>query len=600
MSEPSEPSAPSAGRSGFSAPDDEGGRQLHLLARVTTELGAAQAMDDVVEAAVEHAASALGAAVTTLMLRIGDDLHLVGSHGIDREIVERFRAFGVDEDTPAGEAVRSGRPVVHPADVGRQYTALRDVAPPERSVVCLPMGAEAPVGVLGLTFDQNWLPGERELDFLTTFAEACGQAVRRVTAAAEAAERRRQLEFLARASAELAGSLDDEATLASVARLAVPELADWCSVEVLEGDHIRTVAIAHVDPEKVAWAWAFRRRYPPAPDAPHGIGAAIRTGRSQLVPTVPEGLLAELARDPEHLRQSRQLGLRSAMVVPLVAPGGRVLGAMNLSRSEDPRPYSEADLALAEDLGRRAALAVENAQLHQHTQDTAEQLQRAVLPAALDDLPGWEIGTHYEPGGPSGVGGDFYGATALPDGRLAVFIGDVMGHGVPAAAAMAQLRSAVRAFLTVDPDPVVVIRRVQEMFEQVEVTPLATLCYALVDPASGRVDLVNAGHLAPMLVRADGTVDVACTPVCPVLGAPTTTPVAGSLALDPDDVLVLFTDGLVERRYEVIDDGLRRLRDAAGVLATAELSGALGEVVADVRGTDVDDDIAVIAVRARR
>ena len=595
----SEPVASSAARSGFSAPDEPGARQLHLLACVTTELGAAQTMAEIVEAAVEHGASALGAAATALTLLDGDQLRLLGSHGLGQEQAGRLQELAVVEETPVGEAVRLARPVLRPAGPGMQPAALRDLLPPGRSLVCLPLGAEAPVGVLGLWFEQSWLPGEHELDFLTTFAEACGQAVRRVTIAAEAAERRHQLEFLARASAELAASLDYETTLSDLAQLVVPDLADWCSVEVLEGDHIRTVAIAHVDPSKVGWAWAFRRRYPPALDARHGIGAAIRTGRSQLIPAVSDELLAGLTRDPEHLRRARHLGLRSAIVVPLVAPGGRVVGAMNLSRAQDLRPYSEADLALAEDIGRRAGLAIENAHLHQQARDTAEQLQRAVLPSALDDLPGWEIATYYEPGGRSGVGGDFYGATVLPDDRLAVFIGDVMGHGVPAAAAMAQLRTAVRAFLTIDPDPAAVVRRLQEMFGQVEVTQLATLSYALVDRSAGRVTVINAGHLDPLIVSADGTVAPTRTPPCPVLGVAGGRMATATFPFAEDDVLLMFTDGLIERRGEIIDAGMQRLAEAARSLCGAELPTALEDVIARVRGADADDDIAAIAVRPR-
>ena len=587
--------APPTTGSGFSAPED--GDQLQLLARVTTELGAATAMSEIVEAAVHHAAGALGAEVSTLMLREGDRLRLIGSHGLGTEAVKRFADFGVDDDTPAGEAARTGRPVVHGADVGARYAGLEGYAPPERSVVCLPLATGARVGVLGLSFAEGWLPGPHELDFLTTFAEACGQAVRRVRAAEEAGERQRQLEFLADASAELAASLDYQTTLTNVARLAVPALADWCSVEILEGDHIRTVALAHADPAKVEWAWTLRRRYPPALDSSGGIGSAIRLGRSQLVPLVDAELLTTLAQDAEHLRLVRGLGLRSAMVVPLVAPGGRVVGAMNLSRAEDPRPYTDADLALAEDLCRRAGLAIENAFLHSQTRDTAEQLQRAVLPSALDDLPGWEVATHYEPGGRSGVGGDFYGATVLPDDRLAVFIGDVMGHGVGAASAMAQLRSAVRAFLTMDPDPTLVLHRLRALVRERSVTQLATLAYGVIDRSAGTLELVTAGHLAPLIVRVDGSVSAVPVPPVPVLGGPEILARSTTVPFDDGDVLIMFTDGLVERRAELLDDGIDRLADAAAELAGPDLATALRGVVPRVRAAEADDDIAVIAVR---
>jgi GAF domain-containing protein len=589
------------GRSGFAAPTGDDARRLQQLAKVTTELGAVETMSGVVEAAVNHAGEAIRAAVATLMVREGDRLVMVGGYGLQPGIAERWHSFPVDHDNPASEALRQARPVsmAEVPVIEQRYPALVGQVPAGRSIVCLPLGAgAAPVGVLGVTFEDAWLPGPGELAFLTTFAEACGQAIRRVRASFEAAERARQLTFLAQASAELGSSLDYRSTLAKVASLVVPDLADWCAVDVLEAGELTTLAVAHVDPAKVAWAWEMQRRYPPDRDAATGAPNVTRTGASELYEEITDEMLVAGARDEEHLRLSRGLHLRSAMVVPLAAHG-RTMGAITLLRADSDRAYTKSDLAVAEDLGRRAGIAVDNALLHSQTRDVALQLQRAVLPDSLDKIEGWEVAAYYEPGGRAEVGGDFYDAIPLPDGRLAVLIGDVMGHGVPAAAAMAQLRASVRAFVSVDPTPSVVIAKLERMFALYGIVQLVSLVYGLVDPAREELVLVNAGHYPPVIVRASGTVEFAESAPRRPLGADPDKCGATAFSFTAADTLFLFTDGLIERRSEVIDTGMARLRAHARILGRPALSAALAELVRCVHGGDGDDDVTALALRKR-
>lgn len=554
-------------------------------------------MAEVIEAAVEHTVRPVGAAVTTLMLCEAEQLRLVGSHGLRPEVVERWQRFSIAADTPASEAVRLRRPILRQGKVGEHYPPLRQEAPPQRSVVCLPLGVETPVGVIGMSFESGWLPGRRDLDLLMLFAESCGQAIRRVAAANEAAERSQQLRFLADASLELADSLDYRTTLGNVARLVVPILADWCTVEILEAEEIQTVAVAHADPEWVSWAWEYRSRHPLARDQSHGVAKALRSGASELIPEISDEMLRAAAHDEEQLRLSRQLGLRSAIIVPLTTPG-RVLGALTLVRSTDERHYTPADLALAEDLGRRAGAAIENAELHSQLRDSALRLQRALLPDRLDHLPGWEVACYYAPGGHAGIGGDFYDAVPLPDGRLAVFIGDVMGHGLPAAAAMAHVRAAVRAYLTVDPEPAIVIGKIARMVEQLRTTTLASLLYALIDPTRRVIDIASAGHHPALLVRGDGRTSWVSTAFRPMLGVQGQLSAMRSHEFAPGDTMLMFTDGLVERRDEPVDDRLQRTLQLAAQLSRAPLQPAVNALISQL-GDAGEDDIAVIAVRPR-
>jgi PAS domain S-box-containing protein len=214
------------------------------------------------------------------------------------------------------------------------------------------------------------------------------------------------MRLLDRAGALLSSSqLDYEATLAALTRLTVPSLADWCAIEIAEADgSTRQVGVAHVDPAKVRWAEELRVRYPPRPEDPHGVLSVIRTGRPVLLPDIPDELLVAGARDAEHLRIARELGLRSALVLPLTARG-RTLGALTLVNAESGRRFSAADMPLAEQLASRAALAVDNARLFRDALKLEQRFRSLVTASAqavwvtlpdgdvVEDSPSWRAFT---------------------------------------------------------------------------------------------------------------------------------------------------------------------------------------------------------------
>jgi PAS domain S-box-containing protein len=193
---------------------------------------------------------------------------------------------------------------------------------------------------------------------------------------AEAEEAGARAAFLAEAGTLLSASLDYETTLASLAHLAVPRLADWCAVDMLDdAGRPRRLAVAHPDPEKERLARELEERYPADPDAPAGLPRVLRTGEAEMMAEIPDELLAAAARDPEHLRILRELRLRSYMVVPLVS-GGRMLGAISFIAAESGRRFGEADLTFARQLADRAAQAVENARLYGDVEHARQQTQR--------------------------------------------------------------------------------------------------------------------------------------------------------------------------------------------------------------------------------
>jgi signal transduction histidine kinase/PAS domain-containing protein len=200
------------------------------------------------------------------------------------------------------------------------------------------------------------------------------------------------LHYLDRASELLTAPLDPEERLQDLARLVVPHLADWCAIDIVdESGQPKQAAVAHIDPAKIEWARELNRRYPPNPDAPAGVPNVLRTGRPELYPDISDEMLAAGAVDAEHLRMSRGLGLRSAMVVPLTARG-RTFGALTLVSAESRRRYTEEDLTLAAELARRAAMAIDNARQHraalvaQHEAEAANRVKSEFLAAMSHEL----------------------------------------------------------------------------------------------------------------------------------------------------------------------------------------------------------------------
>ena len=575
--------------------------RLTRLARVTAELLRADDVTTVTTIVTRHMADAAGATVASLSVLVAEDrLRLLGIHGGRAGVAARWETFSV-AGTPAGDCVTSRRPLIL---IGRdaiqsRYPGLESAAEGERSVVCLPLlVGDRAVGAASMSF-----PGRREfdiaeLDFFNVMADTCAQALDRVQALADVADQTAKLAFLADATEELASSLDYESTLTNVARLAVPQIADWCAIALGVDGELRTLAVAHIDPEKVALAQEFQDRYPPDPESPRGSYQVFRTGQSELTPEITDEMLEAADLDPEQLDMVRALNLRSAMAVPLVA-NNRVLGVITWVAGDQGRRFDEQDLAFAEDLARRAAVAIDNAQLHTELREMAIRLQRAVLPTAMPRVEGWEVAAHYSPAGHLDAGGDFYDVIPLDGGRLAMFIGDVMGRGVHAAAAMAQMRAAIRALVAVDPEPHAVLARLDKVFDLYHMNQLVTMVYAVIDPARDEVTLANAGHPPPLRLRADGSAEQLAVAEDVLLGVGPVERTTVTLPFFAGDALLAFTDGLIERRDEDIDAGQRRLLAAVDQWGPTTNHATLNTLVTEVSDPQRDDDVAVLVVRRK-
>jgi GAF domain-containing protein/anti-sigma regulatory factor (Ser/Thr protein kinase) len=343
--------------------------RLVRLQMVAAELGRARSVDDAADVVVTHAAEAAGSGLTTVSLLVGDDtLEVVKARGLDPSTRDRWLSYALADELPGSLAVRTGEPVIvrGRAELLERFPLLSDLPQADNSLVCIPMrlGSQT-VGVISLSFPAGRDVGSRtELAFLASLADTCAQAIERARVVASLETAVARLSFLADATSELASSLDYRTTLAKIAELVVPRLADWCAIHLKGETGPEKVVVTHVDPSKIAYAEELERRYPPNPKATSGVPEVIRSGVSELYPTVTDEMLAAGAVDEEHLRVSRQLGLRSALIVPLRGASG-TLGALTLVAAESGRHYTDDDLAFAEDIARRAGVAVENARAFQ-------------------------------------------------------------------------------------------------------------------------------------------------------------------------------------------------------------------------------------------
>lgn len=405
---------------------------------------------------------------------------------------------------------------------------------------------------------------------------------------------------LARAGELLSSSLDYERTLQQVAELAVPELADWCVLSMPDGHgYIRGVAVAHVDPEKVALARRMQERYPMRADAPGGSAQVMRDGRSQLLDEIPDEMLAAAAHDEEHLALLREVGLRAGLIVPM-STGARVVGALTLISAESGRRFDEADVTLAEELARRAGTAVENARLYTERSNIARTLQTSLLPGRLPQMPGWAAATLYRPAGDENwVGGDFYDAFAVRGGWLAI-VGDVAGRGAAAAALTGLARHTLRTAATLLDDPLEAVRTLNsELLAQDAMSLCSVAAVLLGEDGGGRAtaEIVCAGHPLPLLVRGGRPRPIGS--FSPMLGAYRIDEWERSRhALEAGDVLVLFTDGV----FDTVGDGERfgEERLERSLHGATDAPDAVARIDAALNAFEVGeqaDDTAILAVQ---
>ena len=432
----------------------------------------------------------------------------------------------------------------------------------------------------------------------------------RRAALAEAEEARAQLRLLAEATTQMTSAFDVGDVCSRFARIAVPEVADLCTVDLLDapdGDSRRRLGVAARD---VADEGLLVRSGPLGTTLlEEPAAAAVRAGRRYRSGPVPERGGDAHPDDGVAAEGYERLRLRSAMVVPMLGRG-RVLGLVTF-HTQFPygRRYTHRDLHLASDLAGRAGLALDNARLYEVERAAAATLQHSLLPA-LPEVPGLHVAARYVVGADGNqVGGDWYDVLPLPDGSVGAAVGDVVGHDLAAAAAMGQLRGVLRSYAWGGDRPGSVLDRCDQLVQGLDIAAMATAVYARLGPAgpdgSRELTYANAGHPAPLLVEPGGELVRLDAHHSPMLGAvpefghasgrnrdeATLTCAAGSL-------LVFYTDGLTDVVGEDADHRAELLeRTVAELGRDATPETVVERVLETCRPDRLDDDIALLAIR---
>ncbi|MET9324437.1 SpoIIE family protein phosphatase [Streptomyces sp. NPDC003038] len=448
-------------------------------------------------------------------------------------------------------------------------------------------------------------PGGRPIGVIASLLDITEQQL----AHTEAEAGRRRLALLSQASVRIGGSLDLERTAQELADLAVPHLADAVTVDVLEslargdepgmgltgGVELRRLGKAPLTGSPVTRILAPLGRtltFPAA--APYTLALTAR--QPFLVPRLDERAIAPAARHTARPAQLLTVSVHSFMMVPLIARE-MVLGVATFYRTGPGGPFGSDDVTLAGELAARAAVSIDNARLYQREHETAVVLQRSMLPQHVTPPPGIGIAHRYLPASDvNEVGGDWYDVLQLPGGKAALLIGDVMGHGIAAAAVMGRLSATVRALARLDMAPIDLIHQLEAALADLAEPMLATFLYIVCDPATGHCTVTRAGHPPPAAAEPDGTVYLVKSPPGVPLGVGGIHFTTTDITLPAGSVLVLYTDGLIEARGRDIDE---RLDELTRLLTAPQqpLDHLCDSLITELVPASADDDIALLAAR---
>ncbi|MFE3323614.1 SpoIIE family protein phosphatase [Streptomyces sp. NPDC059176] len=426
---------------------------------------------------------------------------------------------------------------------------------------------------------------------------------------------RKRLQLLYDAGVGIGTTLDVTRTAEELAEVAVPSFADYVTVDladpVLRGDEpngsradMRRTAVSGIRGDHPLYELGRLIEFLPSTPQARGLGS----GRAEVVTDLSRAL-GWRAQDPERTKEIVDYGIHSLITVPLQARGV-VLGVANFWRSEKPGPFEEDDLSLAEELVARAAVSVDNARRYTREHALAVTLQRSLLPRVLPEHSAVEVAHRYLPA-QSGVGGDWFDVIPLPGSRVALVVGDVVGHGLHAAATMGRLRTAVHNFSTLDLPPDELLGHLDDLVGRIDQDEAgldgssegpamtgATCLYAIYDPVTQRCSMARAGHPLPAVVSPDGTVEFPELPAGPPLGLGSMPFETAVLDIAEGSRLVFYTDGLIEDRTRDIDVGIELLRSALS-RADRTPEETCKDVLDALLPARPKDDVALLIARTR-
>ncbi len=577
--------------------------RLVLLQRVNRELTSAGTPTEIAEVVARTADEALGAVAVRVLVAADDGtLHTVAARGGSPEWVERFATLAPDADLPWTHVFVSGQPLLLPnlAQLAAAYPEVADAFASPRSLHVVPLVVgEHRLGVLSLSFAAG---GERDeatlARFVQALADALAQALERAQAREAAAASARRLAFLADASVALSASLDLAQTVQAITTLFVPRLADWCVVHLLEDGRLVPAGLRHLDPARQAVAERLVERWPVRTDAPGGVGDVLRTGESQLLATVPDELLVLGAHSDEHLALLRELGFASALSVALPGRDGRI-GVLQLVCDASGRRYGPSDVGFVEDVARRAALALEAAQVVRQQSGrlaevarVADAAQKAILAPPPARARSVALAARYVSASAEAlVGGDLH-ETVVRSGSVRMVVGDVRGKGLAAVRTTTVVLGEFRA--TTDVDDLADVARLLDRRLRSYLGEEDFVTAVLAEVADdGTFSIASCGHPAPLLASQGRVGELPVQPSLPLgLGAD---PVVLRGRLDVGDRLLLHTDGVLDARDR--SGAFVELLPLAAHLGEGSLDEALDGLLAALHarvGGELGDDVALL------
>ncbi len=424
---------------------------------------------------------------------------------------------------------------------------------------------------------------------------ASAQAAEREHLVDELLEARRRNEFLLLATQVLSEVTDYREMLERLAQISVPVLADLCLIDIEDEDGLmRRMAAWHADPTKRSLTSELRNRYSPDPAGTHPTIEVLRTGRSKWSAEMDDDFLRTTSRDDRHYAILKALGFTSYMTVPLRLPDQRVLGTVSLVSAGSGRRFSEKDLGLAEQLAEQVSSVVIGARAYDRERKISHELQRHLLPDAIPSISGWDVAARYLPAAVGvEVGGDWYDVVPIDEHLVALVVGDVEGHDLGAARIMSRLRHMLGLLVSEERAPGKALERLNRVSLSGMTQRLTTVLVGVLDTSTGEVSFASAGHPSPVLIESGQALEVPVPPGLP-LGIQLCTYKDRDFRLDKG-CLVMFTDGLVERRGVPIDERLAQLESSLRASSTTA-PGQVADFVIEAMTSNHrrSDDIVVL------
>jgi serine/threonine-protein kinase RsbW len=566
--------------------------RLRYMQEITAALAGTSRVEEVVAVLLEWTNKA-GACSSSIWRVYQDRLvydqgHLVGAKPED---------IALDGTSPIGLAARDGAPVyvASRAQAAERFGDLAGLALEGESFAFLPVRARGRcLGVvcLGYPSDAGLDPDEGQL--LVSIVEQAAQALDR----AELQELQIKVfeinAFMSRAAKVMAEAETSgfAGTLDSLATLAMPVLGDICLIDILGDDaRIRRLIAKHRDPSRQHLVDRLKD-YEPRPSGAHPAIGVIGNGQTRWASHMSDAFLRATTLNEDHFALTKRLGFLSYVAVPLVTEE-RTIGALTFVSTG--RRIGAQDVSFAEMLAGQVAIVVENARQFESTYRTSKSLQEGLLPKHLPKVPGLIVENRYLASSRGlDVGGDFYDVVVLPSGNISFMIGDVEGHDRDAAALMGQLRSAARALVGQSLGPDELITALRNSWGLLGFERSATALFGEIDPSTGDLVMASAGHLPPLLIAERSARYLPVAPA-PPFGAPSAPAGAWRGNLGQGEVLLLYTDGLIDERRDGTEGGMRIIAEIASAGAVAP--DVICDRIIDAVMPDRADDVALLALQ---